>query len=117
MVHSIRIKDGSLKYCNKYTLTDKLISEMQYGKPIMIRVGEMTSGINGLIKTGVREIQTKIWGYVPTLEKYKEGHANTSFITHSGRTFALAEQFLPFRIDMSQDEFDLKSAGYEDFEG
>ena len=24
MVHSIRIKNGTLQYCNKYTLTDKL---------------------------------------------------------------------------------------------
>ena len=28
MVHAIRIKDGTLQYCNKYTLTDKLIREM-----------------------------------------------------------------------------------------
>ena len=52
MVHAIRIKKGTMQYCNKYTLTDKLISEMQFGKPVIMRVGEMTSGINGLVKTG-----------------------------------------------------------------
>ena len=118
MVHAIRIKEGTMQYCNKYTLTDKLISEMQFGKPVIRRVGEMTSGINGLVKTGVREIQRKVWGYLPQLEKFKEGHANTSFMTHSGQTYALAEQFFPFRIDLPKEErFDLKSAGYDDFDG
>ena len=57
---------------------------MQYGKPIIVRVGEMTSGKKGLVKTVVREIQKSVWGYIPTLGKFKEGHANTSFVTHSG---------------------------------
>ena len=41
MIHAIRIKDGRLKYSNKYAMTDKLKEEIKHQKPLVIRVSEI----------------------------------------------------------------------------
>jgi carotenoid cleavage dioxygenase-like enzyme len=41
MIHAIRIKDGRLKYSNKYTMTDRLTEEIKHQKPLTIRVNEI----------------------------------------------------------------------------
>jgi carotenoid cleavage dioxygenase len=64
MIHAIRIKDGNLQYSNKYTMTDRMKLENNRGEPISVRVGELQSGMSGLIKTGIHEIQ-KVLGYKP----------------------------------------------------
>ena len=99
MIHAIRIKNGKLLYSNKYTMTDKLKEELEYGEPVNIRFGELQSGLSGLVKTGVYEIYKRI-GYKPVLEKYKDGPANTAFVTHAKKTYALTEMCLPFEIDI-----------------
>ena len=53
MIHSIRIKNGTLQYSNKYTMTDRLKHELEHDGPIDIRFGELEGGISGLFKTGV----------------------------------------------------------------
>ena len=53
MIHSMRIKNGTLQYSNKYTMTDKLKHELEHEGPIDIRFGELEGGISGTLKTGV----------------------------------------------------------------
>ena len=97
MIHAIRIKDGRLQYSNKYTMTDKLKEEIKLQKPIAIRVNEIQSGMAGLMKVAIHELYAAI-GYLPKLEKFKEGNANTAFITHANKTYALSETNYPFEI-------------------
>ena len=58
-------------------------------------------------------------GYRPKFEKFKEGNANTAFVNHCNTTYALNEQDLPFKIDITKDSnnFAVNSSGYNDFEG
>lgn len=44
----------------------------------------------GLLKVAIHELYQAI-GYHPKLEKFKDGNANTAFITHANKTYALAE--------------------------
>ena len=69
MIHAIRIKDGQLKYSNKYTMTDKLKEELKRNKPLIMRVNEVQSGFAGLIKMGLHELYKAI-GYHPEFEKF-----------------------------------------------
>jgi len=58
-------------------------------------------------------------GYLPKHPKYKSFSANTAITTHSKHTWALVEADMPFevRVDKNAKEFDIKSIGYDDFDG
>ena len=90
MIHAIRIKNGTLQYSNKFAMTDRIKHELERGEPCNVRVGELQSGLSGLIKAGVHELQKSL-GYKPVLEKFKDGPANTAFVNHAKRTYALTE--------------------------
>ena len=52
------------------------------------------------------------------MEKFKDGPANTAFVTHAKKTYALSEQFLPFEIQIEKDDnLNVNSLGYADFNG
>lgn len=80
-------------------MTDRLKEEIKWDKPIMVRTSELQSGIHGLIKMGIYELYSAI-GYVPKLEQFKEGNANTAFVNHANKTYALSEQHFPFEIEI-----------------
>ena len=90
MIHAMRIKNGTLQYSNKFAMTDRIKHELERGEPCNVRVGELQSGMSGLIKAGVHELQKSL-GYKPVLEKFKDGPANTAFVNHANRTYALTE--------------------------
>jgi carotenoid cleavage dioxygenase-like enzyme len=50
---------------------------------------------------------------------HRNGAANTAFVHHSKKTYALVESDLPFniRIDRNEKNFDIKSIGHDDFNG
>lgn len=50
MIHAIRIKNGTLQYSNKYTMTDKLKEELKHNKPLVLRFGEFNQGFVSLWK-------------------------------------------------------------------
>jgi carotenoid cleavage dioxygenase-like enzyme len=102
MIHAIRIKNGELQYSNKYTMTDKLKEEVKRNKPVVLRVSELQSGFSGLIKMGIHELYKSI-GYHPEFETFKDGNANTAFVTHANKTYALAESQFPFEIKIDKD--------------
>jgi len=91
--------------------------EQKYGKAVLPRVGELFS-IPGYMKMGLFALEQKV-GYYPKLEDLKSAQANTAFVHHSKKTFALLEADLPFniRIDRNEKNFDIKSIGYDDFDG
>jgi carotenoid cleavage dioxygenase-like enzyme len=113
MIHAMRIKDGTLQYSNKYTMTDKLREELKHGKPLALRVGEFSQGFFSLWKMMIYQFY-KVIGYHPDFEKFKDGPANTAFVTHANKTYALAEQCYPFEINIPKEsnEFDIESKGY-----
>lgn len=53
--------------------------------------------MHGLIKMGLYQLYEAI-GYHPKFDKFKEGNANTAFINHANKTYALSEQHFPFEI-------------------
>jgi carotenoid cleavage dioxygenase-like enzyme len=103
MIHAIRIKDGKLQYSNKYAMTDKLKEEIKHDKPVIIRTNELQSGMHGLIKMGIFELYKAI-GYHPKLEQFKDGNANTAFVNHANKTYALSEQHFPFEIEIPKSD-------------
>ena len=117
MIHAMRIKDGKLFYCNRYTQTPKFLQEVKAGYAFKIRAGELFSGA-GMIKALIFKIQENV-GYIPSLHKYKNGVANTAFAQHGDKTYALLEADFPFNIKVNQSEknFDILSIGHDDFDG
>jgi hypothetical protein len=67
-------------YCNRYTQTPKLQQEIKAGKALRPRAGELFTA-PGLMKTLMYELQSSI-GYIPSLERFKKGQANTAFCHH-----------------------------------
>jgi len=68
------------------------------------------------MKVALHELYQAI-GYHPKLEKFKEGNANTAFVTHANKTYALAEMNYPFEIAIpkSDEDFGIQSKGYNNF--
>lgn len=71
-----------------------------------------------MIKSLMYYTQEKI-GFSESLEKYKNGVANTSFVQHGKKTYALQEFDFPFNIKINQNEkdVDIVSIGHDDFDG
>ena len=104
-------------YCNRYTQTPKLLNEIKAGKALSVRAGELFSGA-ALVKVLMNVLQEKI-GYIYSCEKFKKGAANTAFAHHQKKTYALLEADYPFHIklDKSKEKFDIKSIGFDNFDG
>jgi len=49
MIHALRIKNGKLFYCNRYTKTPKFLDELANGGVTRIRAGELFNA-SGLAK-------------------------------------------------------------------
>ena len=58
-------------------------------------------------------------GYIKARVPLKSETSNTAMIHHAKRTFALVETDLPFHVKVEESEknFDIKSIGYDNFEG
>lgn len=116
MLHGFMLQDGKLFYCNRYTQTKKYIKEKKAGKHLIPNLSDMTeSGVFLLVIYGLKR---KI-GYETDLPKRESYTANTALAQHAQRTFALVEADLPFqvKIEGQKDNLEIKSLGYDDFEG
>lgn len=71
-------------------MTDKLKEELKHNKPLVLRFGEFSEGFVSIWKMMLMEFYKTI-GYQPDFEKFKDGPANTAFVTHANKTYALAE--------------------------
>jgi carotenoid cleavage dioxygenase-like enzyme len=91
--------------------------ETKAGKALSIRVGEM-SVLGGVFKMLAQQLQLSI-GYLEHVDKLEAGPPNTAFAHHQKKTYALMEAVLPFNIKIAQSEksFDIKSIGFETFNG
>jgi len=119
MIHAFRIKNGRIYYCNRYTNTPRLEAESKADGPLFIRIGELFNA-SGLAKSALFGLERKV-GYKAggDLKKHQNGTANTSFAHHQKKTFATLESDFPFqiRLDRNDKNFDIKSIGYDDFDG
>ena len=116
MLHAFRIKNGQLWFCNRFTQTTRYLEEKKAGHAIYDRLGELYHF--GVLKPPIRMLQGKI-GYTKAKIPHKGGTSNTAMIHHAKRTFALVESDLPFHVKVEESEknFDIKSIGYDDYEG
>ena len=116
MLHAFRIKNGQLWYCNRFTQTDRYLEEKKAGHVIHSKLGELHS--LGVVKVLLSKLYAKI-GYAKGLRPLRGETSNTAMIHHAKRTFALVESDLPFhvRIEESEKKFDIKSIGYDNYEG
>ena len=102
MIHAFRIKAGKVYYCNRYAQTPRVQQETAYGKALNVRFGELFC-LSGFVKFGLFSLQKKI-GYKPYLEDFKKDLANTAFVHHEKRTYAVHEADLPFHIKIDRSE-------------
>lgn len=117
MVHAVRIKNGSLWYCNRYIETPRFKKEQAAGQALGPRVGEMFGKV-GMGKVLLKFLQINI-GYIDYPPKKYDGTANTAFAHHAKRTYALYETDYPFHllVDKKEDKLDIKSIGHDNFDG
>lgn len=117
MIHAIRLKQGKINYCNKMTRTPKFLQELDAGKALTVRAGELFNG-SGMMKAILYAVQEAI-GYSIQNHRYKRGVANTAFCQYGDKTYALLEADYPFniKVDTEKENLDILSIGHDDFEG
>lgn len=66
----------------------------------------------------LEQLQIEI-GYKQSLPSLSKGNANTAIVTHAKKTLALIESNIPFniKVERQNDKVDVKSIGYDDFDG
>ena len=117
MVHAFRIKNGRLWYCNRFTKTQQYLKTKEAGKREKVMIGELWG--YGCLLVPISMLQAFVGYTEPPSPRLEANSANTAFIHHSKRTYALVEVDLPFRIkvDLNDDILDIQSLGFDDYEG
>jgi 9-cis-epoxycarotenoid dioxygenase len=76
--------------------------------------------LSGVLKMFLLNLERKL-GYIlgGDIDDKMTGTANTAFCNHSKKTYALEESCYPFnvKVDRSEELFDIKSIGYDNFDG
>lgn len=97
MVHSVRIKERSASYCNRYVETSKLCQERRVGKQLFLNFGSMR-GFCGLLHVFLESFRRRL-GVID--ESAGKGRANTALAFHAGRLLALHEGDAPYWLHMA----------------
>ena len=94
MIHGMFFNETHLVYSNHWVKTKKLMTEIKWGKKMYISLGEM-KGLGGLTAILTSELM-KTFKLIPT------GYtANTAFMYHNEKLFALHETDTPYRININ----------------
>lgn len=94
MVHGVRLKNGKAFYANRWIETSRLKQERAYGRPVFMKIGELT-GKSGLLTL----ISQKLKARLGILDLSKgSGQANTNLTFHANKVLALHEMDLPYVI-------------------
>ena len=96
MIHGIFFNKCKMTYTNHWVKTKKLLTETKWGKKMYISLSEL-KGIRGLTSILTSEIM-KSFKLIPA------GYtANTAFMYHNNKLFALHETDTPYRINLNFD--------------
>jgi carotenoid cleavage dioxygenase-like enzyme len=94
MIHGIFFNKNKITYTNHWVKTKKLLTEIKWGKKMYISLSEL-KGIRGLTSILTSEIM-KSFKLIPA------GYtANTAFMYHNNKLFALHETDTPYRINLN----------------
>ena len=94
MVHAVRVRDGSLRYRNSWIQTSRLEQEVEHGKPMFVKIGEL-NGWRGLMCLLSQWLKRKFG--VLDLSR-GSGQANTALVHHARRLLALHEMDMPYAL-------------------
>lgn len=96
MIHGIFFSNNKTTYTNHWVKTKKLLTEIKWGQKMYISLSEL-KGIRGLTSILTSEIM-KSFKLIPA------GYtANTAFMYHNKKLFALHETDTPYRINLNFD--------------
>lgn len=94
MIHGVFFNKTHINYHNHWVKTKKLLAEIKWGKKMYISLAEL-KGIRGLTSILSSELM-KSFQLIPT------GYtANTAFLFHNDKLFALHETDTPYRINLN----------------
>lgn len=108
MIHGTFFKKSKIVYNNHWVKTKKLITELKWGKKMYISLGEM-KGIRGLTSILRSEIM-KSFKIIPS------GYtANTAFMYHDKKLFALHETDTPYEIYINYNNCSIRTGHHYTF--
>ena len=108
MIHGVFFNKTDLIYTNHWVKTKKLLTEMKWGKKMYISLAEL-KGFRGLTSILSSEIM-KCFKLIPS------GYtANTAFMYHNKKMFALHETDTPYRINLNFNNFTIHTGKHYKF--
>lgn len=112
MIHSVRVKDGEVRYSNQWINTPKFEIEKKFDRNVFLQLGEFF-GFVGLLK--ILFLGPMLLS-VFKLKPVEVGAANTAMLLYNNRLYACYESSLLFEIKWHANN-SFSSIGYDSFEG
>nr|AZP54317.1 carotenoid cleavage dioxygenase 4 [Narcissus pseudonarcissus] len=114
MLHSIILSNSGGILSSRFVHTYRYSLEESVGRPIFPKVLSGLQGLNGIARMAVWALRIHGGQVNPTLGA---GLANTSLSFFANRIYALAEEDLPYAVEIDETTGDISTVGRSDFDG